>query len=273
MERQSENVLISVHDLWKSYGNLQVLKGLNLDIFSGETLVILGRSGVGKSVLLRQIIGIEKPDRGYIEIEGIKISDVHDQRDKHNLAKSMGMLFQGSALFDSMTVGENTGFYLHEHPDPLTNKKISEKEIKDRVAHALEMVGLEGTETKMPSDLSGGMRKRAALARLIVYRPKILLYDEPTTGLDPITAGHINELIIKTQKELKATSLVVTHDIRSAIEVGDRLAFHHDGKIAQIGYKETFLKSTDPLLQTFLHDAVLTQELLENSINKGKKQT
>ena len=177
------------------------------------------------------------------------------------------MLFQGAALFDSMTVGQNTAFFLTEHGDPKTNKILSEEEIKTRVSQALKMVGLEGTENKMPSDLSGGMRKRAALARMIVYRPEILLYDEPTTGLDPITSMQINQLIIQTQKELKATSIVVTHDIKSAVTVGDRLAFHHDGKILHIAPKEEFFKIDDPILKSFFENAILEAHEIEK--NKG----
>lgn len=237
--------MIIVKNLYKSYGNLQVLKGLNLEVYDGETLVILGRSGVGKSVLLRQIIGIESPDKGSIEINGINISSL-SQTERFKVVKGMGMLFQGSALFDSLTVGENTAFYLRQHEEDLP-----EEEIKKRVAKALDMVGLSGTQDTMPSDLSGGMRKRAALARLIVYRPQIVLYDEPTTGLDPITARQINKLINETQKDLKATSIVVTHDIRSAMEVGDRLAFHYDGKIIHIAPKDEFLKISDPLVRDF----------------------
>jgi phospholipid/cholesterol/gamma-HCH transport system ATP-binding protein len=174
-------------------------------------------------------------------------------------AKNSGMLFQGAALFDSMNVGENTAFYLRQHE----TKKMSEKEIQNRVAEALKMVGLEGTQKKMPSELSGGMRKRAALARLIVYRPNIVLYDEPTTGLDPVTSMQINELINKTQEELKATSIVVTHDIRSAFTVGDRFAFHDEGKIVVIANKQDFLKSEDPRLKAFFENAILTQKILE----------
>lgn len=243
--------MIKVEKIWKRYGDLQVLKGLSLDIFDGETLVILGRSGVGKSVLLKQIIGLEMPEEGYIEVDGIRISDLSEGTTDPKL-KSMGMLFQGSALFDSMNVGQNTAFYLRQHPS-----KLSEDEIEDRVATALKMVGLEGTQDKMPSELSGGMRKRAALARLIVYRPQIVLYDEPTTGLDPITAMQINELINRTKEELKATSIVVTHDIRSALEVGDRLAFHHDGKIAQIAPKDEFMEIDDPLLHDFFNNSMI----------------
>lgn len=257
--------MIKVRDLWKKYGKLEVLKGLDLDIESGETLVILGRSGVGKSVLLRQILGIETPDKGYVEVEGQRISAM-DERQRLEAVKSMGMLFQGAALFDSMSVGENTAFYLRQH-----DKSLSESEIQDRVAHALDLVHLEDAQSKMPSDLSGGMRKRAALARLIVYRPKIVLYDEPTTGLDPITSQHINELIIATQKELKATSIVVTHDIKSALEVGDRLAFHYDGKIAKVAPKKDFFDSDEPYIKEFLQNAYWKGSFIEEK-QKGAPQ-
>lgn len=243
-----KKVMIHVQDLWKRYGSLEVLRGITLDIFRGETIVVLGRSGVGKSVLLRQIIGIEKPDKGYVLINNERIEDIRKKK-KHDAKLKMGMLFQGSALFDSMSVEENVAFYLRQH------ENLSDEEIKDRVEKALRMVNLAGTQSKMPSDLSGGMRKRVALARLIVYRPSIILYDEPTTGLDPITANQINELINATQRELHATSVVVTHDIRSALEIGDRLAFHHDGKIAHIADKETFLRIEDPNLRLFLENA------------------
>jgi phospholipid/cholesterol/gamma-HCH transport system ATP-binding protein len=255
--------MIRVHDIWKRYGKLEVLKGLSLDILDGETLVILGRSGVGKSVLLKQIIGLETPDKGYIEVDGQKVTDLTKRATRKGL-KPMGMLFQGSALFDSMTVGENTAFYLKQH-----QRTLSESEVKERVRTALAMVGLEGTENKMPSELSGGMRKRAALARLIVYRPQIILYDEPTTGLDPITAMQINELINQTKKELKATSIVVTHDIRSALEVGDRLAFHNDGKIAQIAPKHEFLQIDDPILNEFFNNAIIDKRELEKYKQAG----
>lgn len=247
--------MIEVEDLWKSYGSLQVLKGLTLTIKTGETLVILGRSGVGKSVLLRQIIGIESPDKGYVEVNGKNLSTM-SQKDRDAETRQMGMLFQGAALFDSMNVGENTAFYLRQHENHLP-----ESEIQDRVAEALGMVGLEGTQKKMPSDLSGGMRKRAGLARVIIYRPQIVLFDEPTTGLDPITAMQINDLINKTHEELKTTNIVVTHDIRSALEIGDRLAFHHNGGIAQIAPRNEFFDIDDPIIQQFFNNAAVTESI------------
>lgn len=242
--------MIKIRNLKKSFGELSVMAGLDLTIKNGETLVILGRSGVGKSVLLKHIIGITKPDEGSIEVEGINIADLSGH-DLYNAIRNMGMLFQGGALFDSLNVEGNVAFYLKEHGDIITGKRFSKAEIKDKVCHALEMVGLEGTQNKMPSELSGGMRKRAALARLIVYRPKVFLYDEPTTGLDPLTAMQINELIVKTQEELQATSIVVTHDILSALYVADRLALIKDGKIAHIGEPDDFMNISDPFIDFF----------------------
>jgi phospholipid/cholesterol/gamma-HCH transport system ATP-binding protein len=249
--------MIVIKNLWKRFGSLQVLKGLNLEVLEGETLVILGRSGVGKSVLLKQILGLDLPDRGTIEINGIDIDTV--RRRKREALPKMGMLFQGGALFDSMTVGENVAFYLRQH------EKLDDSFIANRIEEALRVVSLEGTQDTMPSDLSGGMRKRAALARLIAYRPAILLYDEPTTGLDPITAMQINELIGQVQRELSATSIVVTHDIRSALEVGDRLAFHSEGVITHIAPKKEFLQIEDPLLQAFFNNAIVPEKFSQQS--------
>lgn len=240
--------MIEIRNLWKRFGKLQVLAGLSLDINNGETLVILGPSGIGKSVLLKHVIGLLKPDIGTIEINGQRITDLEGV-DLFKAVQRMGMLFQGAALFDSMSVEDNIGFYLREHGDPETGKTLTKGEIADRVAYALEVVGLQGTQEKMPSELSGGMRKRAGMARLIVYRPKIVLYDEPTTGLDPIIAMQINELIVKTKEELQATSIVVTHDLFSALYTGDRLALIRDGKIAHLGDPETFIQIDDPLIK------------------------
>lgn len=239
---------IIIHNLWKCFGAVQVLQGLNLHVKNGETLVILGRSGVGKSVLLRHIMALVSPDQGEIRVNGINLGKLKGQK-LYQTLRHMGMLFQGAALFDSMNIEENVGFYLDQHGNPATQKPYTKKEIEDKVQEALEMVGLQSIQKKMPSELSGGMRKRVALARLIVYRPKILLYDEPTTGLDPITAMQINQLILKTQNELKATSIVVTHDITSALVVGDRLGLHKEGKLFYVSDPETFLKVEDPTIE------------------------
>jgi phospholipid/cholesterol/gamma-HCH transport system ATP-binding protein len=246
--------MIEIRDLWKYYGSHPVLKGLNLDVKEGETLVILGRSGVGKSVLLRHIIGIEKPDRGTIRVDTVPLSEL-PKNELYEAVKNMGMLFQGSALFDSMNIGENTAFYLKQHGDPATGRPYPPEVVEQKVAEALKMVGLEGIEKKMPSDLSGGMRKRAGLARVIVYRPKILLYDEPTTGLDPITAQQINELIVQTQTELHGTSIVVTHDINSALYIADRMALHCDGQIIHVAEPDVFMQIDDPIIQ-FLRESL-----------------
>ncbi len=242
--------MIKIENLWKKYGSNQVLQGLTLEIKEGEILVILGRSGVGKSVLLRHIIGIEKPDEGYVDVRGVRVSELQ-KADLYQAISDMGMLFQGAALFDSMNIYENTAFYLRQHTNPETGTYFSEEEIEQKVHAALKMVSLEGEGSKMPSDLSGGMRKRAGLARLIVYRPKILLYDEPTTGLDPITAQQINEMIVKTQEELNGTSIIVTHDLHSALYVADRLALHKEGKIAYVEKPQKFLEINDPIINFF----------------------
>ena len=236
--------MINIKNLHKKFGDKTVLDGLNLEVRRGEILVILGRSGVGKSVLLKHIIGIEKPDSGIVEVDGVNISELSNSK-IYPAIKNMGMLFQGAALFDSMNIYQNTGFYLQQNKDPTLKRKLTQKEIEIRVDEALKMVGLENEGNKIPSSLSGGMKKRAALARLIAYRPQILLYDEPTTGLDPITAQQINELIVKTQNELNGTSIIVTHDIHSAWYIADRLALHRDGKIIFIEKPEVFIEIDD----------------------------
>ncbi len=273
--------MIRVEDIWKSYGTNQVLKGLSLNVFKGTTMVILGRSGVGKSVLLRQLIGIDTPDKGSIWINGSCITALKE-KEKLKVLKDVGMLFQSSALFDSMTVGENVAFYMRQHReihgevygDANGTKKLSEKEIKERVLNALHQVGLDGYEDKMPAELSGGQKRRAALARLIIYRPKILLFDEPTTGLDPITASTINKLISSTVKSLDATAIVVTHDLNSALEVGDYFALHHEGKIAYVDEKQAFLQRGDTLVRTYLEHAIVPphfQSLIQTFSDHSQK--
>lgn len=258
--------MIKVRNLSKSFGKQQVIRNLNLDVEKGETLVILGRSGAGKSVTLRLIMGLDFPDSGTIEVDDFMISSM-SQDERFEKARHLAMLFQGSALFDSMTVGENTGFFLSQHPDRTLKRWLTPKESQERVANALQMVGLVGTENKMPSDLSGGMRRRVALARLLAYRPTVILYDEPTAGLDPVTAMSINDLIRNTQHELKATSIVVTHDIRSALEVGNRIAYHHEGQIIQLAPKEDFFKIDDPRVRAFLDNTLLPDDIANRRKN------
>jgi phospholipid/cholesterol/gamma-HCH transport system ATP-binding protein len=239
--------MIKIDDLCKHYDTLKVLDHLNLEVLPGETLVILGRSGVGKSVLLKHIIGIIKPDSGSITIDGTSITELEGPG-LYEAVRNMGMLFQGSALFDSMNVEENVGFAIAQQGERTKDREYTKRELQQMVAQALEMVGLEGIQHKMPSELSGGMRRRVALARLIIYRPTFLFYDEPTTGLDPITAMAINQLIVKTQEELQATSVVVTHDLLCALHVGDRLALHEDGRIIYIAEPALFLEIDHPII-------------------------
>ena len=249
------DIVISVKDIWKSFNNHEVLRGLNLDVFHGEMLVILGPSGIGKSVLLKHLLGLLTPDSGTIEVEGESLFALSEEN-LYRVLRKMGMLFQGSALFDSMNIGANTAFYLEEHHALGDGTPVHRSEIPDRVEEALRAVGLSGTQKSMPSDLSGGMRKRAALARLLAYRPLITLYDEPTTGLDPITAEQINDLLVEVQQRLHATGIVVTHDIRSAWKIGDRFALLSEGRITHLGSPEEFLKLQDPFID-FLRTQVL----------------
>lgn len=241
--------MIIVDNIWKTFGDKAVLRGLSIEIHSGETLVIVGRSGVGKSIFLKHLIGIEKPDSGTIDIDNTRVSELYGNK-LYESMRSMGMLFQESALFDSMTVEENVAFHLRQHGNPFTGKSYSLEEIRKRVSDALEMVGLIGSERQMPEELSGGMKKRIGIARLLAYRPKYLLYDEPTAGLDPLTAMQINDVIIRTKKEMNVTSIVVTHDMFSALYIGDRLALAEEGTIACMDSPEKFLQSSHPTIVT-----------------------
>jgi phospholipid/cholesterol/gamma-HCH transport system ATP-binding protein len=236
-------------DLHKSFGENKVLRGVDLDVLRGETMVILGGSGSGKSVLLRHAIGLMVPDRGKVVVDGLDISGLSEE-ELMPVRKKVGMLFQGSALFDSMDVFENVAYALREHTS------LDEEEITSRVRKKLHLVELEEeVERRMPSDLSGGMRKRVALARAIALEPEGILYDEPTTGLDPITARTINAMIRNLQRTLNVTSIVVTHDIASAFMVGDRIAFLHLGQMVFVGSVQEARGSRDPRLRAFLADA------------------
>lgn len=238
--------MIEITDLYKSFNGKPVLRGATLAIKRGETLVIIGRSGCGKSVLLKLIMGLLKCDSGRILVDKQDVSNLSDE----SLAKlrtRIGMLFQGGALFDSMTVGDNVGFSLIEHSD------LPAPRIRQIVREKLRMVGLAGIEYLDPSQLSGGMKKRVALARAICQNPEIMFYDEPTTGLDPIMAEAINELIVNLNTTLKVTSIVVTHDMHSAYKVGNRIAMLFEGQIIGVGTPDEIRNSKDRIIQQFIH--------------------
>ena len=241
----SDTPAISCRGLSKSYNGQEVLSGLDLDILRGETMVVLGRSGSRKSVLLKHLNGLLEADSGEVIFDGIKITALSEKQ-LAPIRKRIGMLFQGGALFDSLSVAENVAFPLREHTD------MSADERDQRVATLLEMVDLGGSQQRKPSQLSGGMRKRAALARSLALQPEVVLYDEPTTGLDPVTAQQINSLIRSLQQQLGHTSVVVTHDLASAAFVADRVAFLYDGRIRQIGSLGSLQQSSDPLIREFL---------------------
>jgi len=245
------DLFVEFREVYKSYGPKQVLRGANLKVYRGEVLVILGGSGTGKSVTIRHMLGLEAPDSGQVIVEDEDITDLPEE-ELYRVRKKFGMLFQSGALFDSMTVFENVAFPLREHTD------MSEEELSRTVREKLDLVNLPGTENLMPVDLSGGMRKRVGLARSIVLDPKMILYDEPTTGLDPVTARTINELIIDLQSKLNVTSVVVTHDIQSAFSVGDRIAFLNKGVFEWVGTMEEARDADHPILREFFKASAVT---------------
>ncbi|MGA4643746.1 ABC transporter ATP-binding protein [Limisphaera sp. 4302-co] len=237
--------MIEVRGLSKRFGSQTVLEGIDLHIERGESVVIIGRSGCGKSVLLKHLIGLLQPDEGSVRVDGQEITRM-DERRLLEVRRKFGMLFQNAALFDSLTVAENVAFAFRNRRD------LTPGQIARRVAEALELVDLPGIEQKRPAELSGGMRKRVGLARAIVYRPEILLYDEPTSGLDPIVSDSIDQLIIRIRDHLRVTSVVVTHDMRSARRVGHRVAMLHERRIYAVGPTEAIFASTDPVVRRFI---------------------
>jgi len=244
MDEQTQP-FVCMKDVHKSFEEKPVLAGLTLDVMAGETLVILGGSGSGKSVTLRHIIGLEQPDSGIVRVEGQEVQDLGED-ELVDIRLKVGFLFQGGALFDSMNVFENVAF-------PLRRARWEEERVRERVAEVLSLVNLgEDVCPVMPADLSGGMKKRVALARAIAVSPRGILYDEPTTGLDPITSNTINKLIRSTQQALGVTSIVVTHDIGSAFYVADRVAFLYEGRIRFLGSVDEARASTDPVLAAFI---------------------
>lgn len=237
--------MIQIVDLHKSFQDHHVLKGVSLAISRGRVTVILGASGHGKTVLLKHMIGLLRPDRGRVLVDGVNLSGL-DEQGLNRFRRRFGMLFQSAALFDSLSVEENVAFPLREHSD------LSDAEIRSEVREALRLVELPGVERKMPSELSGGMRKRVGLARAIALKPEIILYDEPTTGLDPVTTGAINELILGMQKKLPVTSVIISHDIESTFSVADKVAMIHEGRIVEEGPPDVFRRSENPIVTRFL---------------------
>ena len=238
--------MIFIKNLWKSFDDKLVLAGVDLHIPRGETLVIMGRSGSGKSVLLKIITGLMKPDQGEIWINGEEISKLK-LRALNHIRRKFGMLFQSAALFDSMTVAENVGFMLSQHT------KLKKREIEEIVAEKLHLVDLDGTQRLKPAELSGGMRKRVGLARAIAFNPEVILYDEPTTGLDPITCLEINQLIRNLHAKLQVTSVVVTHDMESAFSVGTGMVMIHGGTVIASGTPDAIREMDNPIVQQFIN--------------------
>jgi phospholipid/cholesterol/gamma-HCH transport system ATP-binding protein len=241
----NSSLMIEVRSLVKRIGAQEILRGVDLDVARGETLAIIGRSGGGKSVLLKHLIGLMRPDAGEIWIEGQNIIGM-DERRLGSIRQKVGILFQGSALFDSMTVAENIAFPLREagERDP--------KVLRTKVSEMLDVMELSGEEEKMPVNLSGGMKKRVGLARSIIRQPSCILYDEPTSGLDPVVSDSINRLIRRLQRRFGVTSIVVTHDMKNAFDVADRIAYLHEGRVYFHGTAEQLRQSNDMLLQDFL---------------------
>lgn len=238
--------MIRIVDLHKAFGQKKVLQGVNLDLKQGETLAVIGQSGSGKSVLIKHIIGILKPDKGQIFVDGVEITGLKDD-ELHKITRRFGMLFQGVALFDSMTVAQNVSFGLERYTD------FSKERIQELVVESLDKVGLKECEKLMPLELSGGMRKRVGLARAIAYRPDIILYDEPSTGIDPIRADAINDLINMMKREMSVSTIIITHDIVSAYKVADKIAMLYEGKIVEAATPEEIRNSKNPVIQQFIH--------------------
>lgn len=243
----TDQPLIVYRGVSKYFNSHRVLHGISLEIFPGETLVILGRSGSGKTVMTSMLVGLLAPDEGTITVEGLDLAQLHSDEDWRDLRLRTGYLFQGSALYDSMSVGENVAFPLVQHTDRRP------EEVAAQVRHKLAQVGLEGALHLNPAELSGGMKRRAALARSLALDPQIIIYDEPSAGLDPITGDEIGSLIRRLQQELGVTSIVVTHDLRLTEQVADRVALLFDGQIAFLGTFQEFWQSSNQEARRFLH--------------------
>lgn len=247
MEKKDTTIVISIKDLKKSFGDQKVLDGVSLELREKENLVVLGKSGSGKSVLIKCIVSLLQHDEGSIQVGKHELTDI-DEEDLISVRKKIGFLFQGAALYDSMTVRENLTFALSR-----LKEKFSKKEINDKIVEALENVSLPDSIDKMPSELSGGMKKRIGLARTLVVHPKIILYDEPTTGLDPITSDEISSLINETKNKFGNSSIIITHDIKCVKTVADRIVMIKNGKVYKEGSLEEFIEDSDPYVKSFFN--------------------
>ncbi|HJR41324.1 MAG TPA: ABC transporter ATP-binding protein [Gemmatimonadaceae bacterium] len=237
--------MIRLENVHKSFGQKVVLSGFTLEVREGETMVIIGYSGTGKSVAIKHVVGLLYPDKGIVEVDGLEVPNLK-RRELYDLRAKIGYVFQFAALFDSMSVGENVAMGL------IKQGKLTEKQIVERVHEALELVDLPGVADRFPAELSGGMRKRVGIARAVALRPKYILYDEPTTGLDPVTSAVIDKLMLRMQRQLGVTGVVITHDMRSAYTVGTRIAMLYDGKVRQVGSVDEIRHTTDPIVRQFI---------------------
>jgi len=237
--------MIRLVDVYKAFGPKRVLEGFTLDVVEGETMVIIGYSGTGKSVAIKHIVGLLEPDSGSVEVDDLEVPRL-SRRELYQLRARIGYVFQFAALFDSFTIGENVAMGLKKQ------QELSDREIEDRVHEALDLVDLPNVELRYPAELSGGMRKRVGIARAIALRPKYILYDEPTTGLDPVTSAVIDQLMVRMRDRLGVTGIVITHDMRSAYTVGTRIAMLYEGRIRQVGTVEQIQHSTDPVVRQFI---------------------
>ena len=238
--------MIRFHDVHKAFGENEVLRGFSLEVREGETMVIIGYSGTGKSVAIKHIVGLLEPDEGHVEVDGVTVGSL-TRRELYRLRSKIGYVFQFAALFDSLTIAENVAMGLRKQGE------LTEPQIAERVRESLRLVDLdESVGGKLPSELSGGMRKRVGIARAIAIRPKYLLYDEPTTGLDPVTSAIIDDLMVRMQRQLGVTGIVITHDMRSAYTVGTRIAMLYEGRVRQVGTVDEIRQSTDPIIRQFI---------------------
>ena len=254
--------MIQLTDVHKAFGPKRVLDGFTLTVNEGETMVIIGYSGTGKSVAIKHIVGLLQPDSGSVVVDGLEVPSLSRQ-ELTALRAQIGYVFQFAALFDSLTIGDNVAMGLRKQGT------LSEREIRERVAEALDLVDLPGAEPRFPAELSGGMRKRVGIARAIALRPKYLLYDEPTTGLDPVTTAVIDDLMIRMRERLGVTGIVVTHDMRSASRVGSRIAMLYEGKVRQVGTVDEVMHSRDPIVRQFVEGRSSVDESADDPVGEA----